>query len=238
MLSAPLTLALLLLAAVIARRTAQLHADLDDNALMARFQDGDHAAFEALVRRHERPLLNFIHRRTADRERAQELTQELFLRVVRHRTTWRPEARVTTWLYTMARNLCVDESRRQFHRRASSLDEPVNDDANAATAVDRVHDTAASSPGVAIDRAAFREHLERCIQLLPDDQREVFLLRHVDGMRFTEIAEVQQASENTVKSRMRYALRTLREHLADWQDAAFDSDEQGEVNRDNARRHV
>jgi RNA polymerase sigma-70 factor (ECF subfamily) len=169
---------------------------------MLRFQRGDARAFEVLVRRHRTPVFSFLLRLTGDRGRAEDLCQETFLKVVRASAEWAPRARFQTWLYAIARNQAVDEARRQAFRRAEPLEAAV----------------AAASPDPAPDAGAeatlLRPKLEAALAALPEEQREVFLLREYAGLRFAEIAGVTGVPENTVKSRMRYALEALREKLA------------------------
>jgi RNA polymerase sigma-70 factor (ECF subfamily) len=178
--------------------------DESDEKLMRRFQGGDARAFETLVRRHRTPLFSFLLRLTGDRGRAEDLCQDALLKAVRASAEWEPRARVQTWLYAIARNLAVDEARRQAFRRADPLDEGP---AAAAASDDPAPDRAA-------DAALLRPKLEAALAALPEEQREVFLLREYAGLRFHEIAEVTATPENTVKSRMRYALEGLRERLA------------------------
>jgi len=183
--------------------------DESDERLMLRFKAGDARAFEVLVRRHRTPVFSFLVRLTGDRARAEDLTQEAFLKVVKASAAWEERARFTTWLFAIARNLAVDESRRQAFRRAEPL-EPVRPD-------ERRRDEAAAEdppPDRAADAAMIRPKLEAALQALPPEQREVFLLREYSGLKFAEIAEVTGTPENTVKSRMRYALEALRAELA------------------------
>lgn len=204
-----------------------VHArDDEDTQLFLAFQKGDHAAFETLFKRHERGVVSFIYRHIRDRERAQELGQETFMRAIRNVEGWRPEARFRTWLFTIARNLCADEARRMRHRQSKSLDEPsIADDESSVSAVEKIQDLSARSPAQEPVRAEFRERLHALLQELPEAQRDVFLLRHFEGLRFTEIAEMQGISENTVKSRMRYALQTLRTALADYEGVSLDDED-------------
>ena len=178
--------------------------DESDERLMLRFQRGDARAFEALVRRHRTPLFSFLLRLTGDRGRAEDLCQETLLKAVRASAEWEPRARVQTWLYAIARNLAVDEARRQSFRRA----EPLEGGAAASAAAED------PAPDRAADAALLRPKLEAALAALPGEQREVFLLREYAGLKFHEIAEVTGTPENTVKSRMRYALEALRERLA------------------------
>lgn len=184
-----------------------MQADESDERLMLRFQGGDARAFEALVGRHRSPVFSFLVRLTADRARAEDLCQEVFLKVVKASRTWEERARFRTWLYAIARNLAVDEARRAAFRRAEPLDAPGLAGAAGYPADD-------PAPDAAAEAALLRPKLEAALAALPDEQREVFLLREYAGLRFAEIADVTGTPENTVKSRMRYALEGLREALA------------------------
>lgn len=211
---------------------------LADEALMERYAAGDAVAFEVLFARHERGVLSFVFRSVRHRERAEELTQDVFLRVVRNASKYRPNAKFTTWLYTIARNACIDESRRASKRRHASLDASLDDEGGGATFKDRVVDLAAASGAGEISRAQFREALAEGLDALPDEQREVFVLRHVEGLKFVDIAEMTGVSENTVKSRMRYAMQALRGYVASFEGHSFDDDDLDEVGDRDARRQV
>ena len=174
-----------------------------DERLMLRFQKGEVRAFEELVRRHRAPVFSFLLRLTGDRGRAEDLCQETFLRVVRAADGWEPRALFRTWLYAVARNQAQDEARRKAFRRT----DPEADPAGTAAASDD------PGPEEAAAGALRRPKLEAALASLPAEQREVFLLREHAGLRFPEIAEVTGVPENTVKSRMRYALEALRERL-------------------------
>ena len=170
-----------------------------------------------LVGRYQKPLFTFLVRMSGDRARAEDLLQEAFLRMIEHADTFEGSARLKTWLYRIARNLCIDEMRRQKHRRHASLDaEQASDE---RTLHDRI---AASAPHA--DRQAVSSQLNQsmlaAIGALPEDQREVFLLRQVHALQFKEIAEITAVSENTVKSRMRYALERLQGALSEYRDYA------------------
>ncbi len=174
---------------------------------MLRFKAGDARAFEVLVRRHRTPVFSFLLRLTGDRGRAEDLCQETFLKVVKASAGWEERARFTTWLFSIARNLAVDEARRMSFRRAEPL-EPAGPGRRDETAAEDL------PPDRAADASLVRPKLEAALQALPPEQREVFLLREYSGLRFAEIAEVTATPENTVKSRMRYALEALRTELA------------------------
>ena len=187
-----------------------------DAELMLAFRRGDARAFETLVQRHQRGIYNFILRSVRDRSRTEELLQEVFLRVVRAKDRYERTAKFTTWIYAIARNLCVDESRRARFRDHKSLDakRPGRDGEEGGNLLSRM--PAADVPtDEAAEAPTLRRRMKAAIEALPDDQREVFLLRQLSGLSFREIGETLGVPENTVKSRMRYALEKLRENLGD-----------------------
>jgi RNA polymerase sigma-70 factor (ECF subfamily) len=187
---------------------------------MIRFQSGDRSAFTLLVRRHQTPLYNFALRQLRSGPLAEEVVQDAFVRVVHNAAEFKHEARFSTWLYTIARNLCIDQMRKRALRRHPSLDEPKRaEEADGPTLGDQTADARAN-----VERAAgsteIRERVVAAIDTLPDDQREVFLMREVSNLPFKEIAEIVGVSENTVKSRMRYALERLQAALSEFEEYA------------------
>jgi RNA polymerase sigma-70 factor (ECF subfamily) len=193
---------------------------MTDEALMAAYQKGDLGAFAELVARHERRLWNFLRRFVRNPTTAEDLLQEVFLRVIKAAPEWQPTAKVTTWMYTIARNLCTDHARRAVSRDAVSLDgSGRTEDSGARPLMDRI-----AAPGLGTDREALGKELAERIDLavaaLPLEQREVFLMREVMEMPFAEIAAAVGASEPTVKSRMRYALERLRLALDEFREVA------------------
>ncbi|MFT4702403.1 MAG: RNA polymerase sigma-70 factor (ECF subfamily) [Bradymonadia bacterium] len=202
--------------------------ELEDHALLARYVAGDAAAFEVVFDRHERSVFRFVLRSTGDTERAAEITQDAFMKVVSHAKSYKPTAKFRTWLFAIVRNLCIDEARKNKRRRTLSLDAPVADGAGE-TFVDRLLDANASGGTSEIEKKAFLAHLQEGLAALPDEQREVFLLSQVEGLRFVEIARILEISDNTVKSRMRYALATLRGYLASFEGTSFSEVARDEV---------
>ena len=194
-----------------------------DEALLTRYAAGDTAAFAALVRRHEAGVYNFVLRQVRSPAAAEDIVQDVFVRVVQSVGEFRGQSRFSTWCFTIARNLCIDHGRKNALRRHPSLDQPLGskDDAEGATLGER---TADAHPRAAVDRSAIGDQLlqqiTQAVDDLPDDQREVFLLREVGNVPFKEIAEITGVPENTVKSRMRYALERLQRALAEYEDYA------------------
>ena len=195
-------------------------SDQTDEQLMQAYREGNPAAFELLLARHERKVWHFLRRSVGDATLAEDLLQEVFLRVIRAGAEWKGEAKFTTWMYAIARNLCVDHARRAVHRDARSLDAPTRPDDDAhETLHDRLADDGRDAEGLTSD-AEVRARIDAAVADLPPDQREVFLLREVMDMPFAEIGAVVGAPEPTVKSRMRYALERLQDALAEYEDYA------------------
>lgn len=196
---------------------------ISDEELLRRFSDGDAEAFELLMSRYERPLYNFILRSVRRRDLADELLQDVFMKVVQRSADFKGSSKLSTWLYTIARNLCIDHSRKMVFRRHKSLDSPSRpgEDEEGPTLLDR---TADGSLGA--DRQAIANDLSvritAAVEDLPEEQREVFLMRQLQGMAFKDIAEVIGVPENTVKSRMRYALERLQRALEEYRDYVAD----------------
>ena len=184
--------------------------EISDESLLAAYCSGDLAAFGELVRRYERPLFSFIARQISDVVMAEDLLQEVFVRVVKRAATFRHESKFSTWAYTIARNLCIDAARRGKHRKTLSLDQQ-GEDAPAMQSI--------CGNGIGVEREvtsrALQLRLEQAVASLSAEQREVFLMRENAGLAFKEIAAVVGCPENTVKSRMRYALEHLRRVLDD-----------------------
>ncbi len=189
--------------------------DAEDVRLMKAFQKGDSRAFEQLLKRHKKPIYNFCLRMLGQQNLAEDAMQEVFLKVVRSAPRWQQNARFTTWLYAIARNHCIDTLRKESHRKTASLDEPLRKrEDSSSTLGDRVQDQDAVTPDRGAESRRMRSTLVAAVASLSDEQREVFLMREHGGMPFKEIAQIVGVSENTAKSRMRYALENLRGFLA------------------------
>jgi RNA polymerase sigma-70 factor, ECF subfamily len=193
--------------------------DEADELLMVAYQKGDVRAFEVLLTRHRRPVFNFILRFVGSRETAEDLMQETFLRVIKGAEAYQRQAKFTTWLYTIARNLCVDQSRRAKHRKAQSLDAPMNSSAESGTLLDVLPSSSMASDRKAVNRQ-LHMRMHEALARLSEEQREVFLMREFLDLPFKEIADIVGVPENTVKSRMRYALEKLRLELDEYKDLA------------------
>lgn len=178
---------------------------LSDEEAMARVQrDGDHRAFGLIVCRWEGAILRLCTRMTGDAHRGEDLTQEAFTRLYSQAASYRHGARVSTFLWRLAVNLCLDELRKAKQRIGSIQDEENAGDAPVA---------ALPSPLTATLHAERAEQVREALARLPDHYRAVVVLRHYEGLKFREIAEVLGIPEGTVKSRMAEALERLAKTL-------------------------
>ncbi len=197
--------------------------EVTDEVLMMRFQSGDRTAFGSLVTKHKKPIFNFVLRLVRSPSAAEDLVQDVFVKVVQSAVDFKHESKFSTWAYTIARNICIDHLRKMALRQHPSLDQPRGDagGGEGPTLLDRTADT---RPGAAVERtvigAELGQRIARCVEALPQEQREVFLLREIADLPFKDIAGITGVPENTVKSRMRYALERLQEGLAEYEDYA------------------
>jgi len=185
-----------------------------DEDLMLAYARGSHAAFERLYARHRGGTYRYLLRHTGDVAGAEEMHQDLWMKVVRAADGYRPDARFATWLYTLARNRLVDHWRSRRGAHLTSLeDEGVAAAVEAATG----DGPAAADPlAIAIERQAGRR-LVSALSGVPPAQRDAFLLHVEGGLTLSEIAALNGASVETVKSRLRYAYGKLRAALEDLQ---------------------
>lgn len=176
-----------------------------DEALMLAYQRGDAQAFTTLYQRHRARLFTFLVRETGRPDVAEDLYQELWIKVVRSRERYTVQAKFTTWLFTVAHNCLMD-----FYRRSNRLakHEETVDELPDAPSCER------ESPEALLENDIRAEHILRCLGTVPDIQREAFLLKEEGGLSLQEIAEVTGAGFETVKSRLRYAMKRLRDCLA------------------------
>ena len=174
-----------------------------DEELMLGYADGDVGAFQQLYSRHRGPLFRHMARRVRDTSLAEELFQDVWQRVIAARQRWRPDAKFSTWLYQVAHNRIADHWRAKSHRP----DAP--DDADDLAA--RIPDP--ETPERTLSAFEERRRLQRALEELPDEQREVVLLRLEQELSLEEIGEITGVGRETVKSRLRYAMDKLRARL-------------------------
>jgi RNA polymerase sigma-70 factor (ECF subfamily) len=195
-------------------RAAGDFGQMDDATIMLELRAGNMAGFDYLIQKYRKPIIHFMYRMVHNQAVAEELAQEVFLRVYRSRETYRAEARFSTWLYRIATNLGVNHARDTRHERAAStiyLDEA---DAETGTTPD-VADTTPSAEANLLRRErlnAIRQH----VLALPERQRMAVLMHKYEGMDYKEIGDVLKLSESATKSLLFRAYQTLREKLKDF----------------------
>ncbi len=185
-----------------------------DAAVMLRVAAGDEASFNFLVEKYHRPMIHFLFRMVRNQAVAEELAQEVFLRVYRARDSYRAEARFTTWLYRIATNLAVNHARDTRHERAAQtvyLDAP---DEETGTTPDLADDDPTVEQRMLREErmAAIRSH----VMALPERQRMAVLMHKYQGMDYRQIGEVLKLSESATKSLLFRAYQTLRDKLKDF----------------------
>lgn len=183
-------------------------ADDPDVALMARVADGDHAAFRQLVERHQHAVVGTIAKMLGDPVEAEDLAQLVFLRVWKSARRYQPTAKFTTWLFTVARNLVFNETRRRSRKRELSLEEREEAGAGHAEA------SPAARPDQELLETELRAAVDKAIAALPENQRLAVVLRRYEDMPYEEIAVVLKTTVPSVKSLLFRARETLRQHLA------------------------
>jgi RNA polymerase sigma-70 factor, ECF subfamily len=184
-----------------------------DVQLMLDVKAGDELSFELLLHRYRTPLVHFLYRMVCDQATAEDLAQEVFLRVYRARTQYEPSAKFTTWMFRIATNLALNAKRDGRYRQLeASIDEPGETDQEPRPSVE-VADTQSGieSELIARDRTAM---IRRAIEALPEKQRAAVLLHKYQEMGYDEIAKILQCSESALKSLLFRAYETLRTELA------------------------
>jgi RNA polymerase sigma-70 factor (ECF subfamily) len=190
-------------------RLSSLHTLSDEQAMQRVQAQGDEAAFAGLVQRWELPLQRLCTRMTGDEHLGQDLAQETFTRVYVRREAYNGRSKFSTWLWRIALNLCHDELRRRKRRGNVSEIDSGGVDAVLAEAADET----LPAPDVATQQLEVALLVQHALQRLPEAYRAVLVLRHYEGLKFREIAEVLDIPEGTVKSRMTEALDQLHRLL-------------------------
>ncbi len=177
--------------------------DLDDSQVVARHLAGDGLAFEELVDRYQRRLLNFVYRTIGDRERGEDLVQEVFIRVHRHLHRFDQTKKFSTWIYTIASNLAKNELRNRS-RNPLVLFQTIKKNWEADHRPLQWEDST-YSPDDLFRKRQLREQVEKAVTELPEHHRVVFVLREMDGKTYEEISDITGVTLGTVKSRLNRA---------------------------------
>ncbi len=203
-----------------AQQGAQIHnsgvdwAQLSDAEIMLRVREGDDSGFSILIEKYRKQIVHFMFRMSRNQAVAEELAQEVFLRVYRSRQTYRAEAKFSTWLYRIATNLGVNHARDTKYERTAQnvyLDQP---DPETGTSPDVADSTLSVEQELVRDERmqAIRKH----VMALPERQRSAVLMHKYQEMDYKEIGEILKLSESATKSLLFRAYQTLRENLKDF----------------------
>ncbi len=180
------------------------YATYGDEDLMRFFIKGDQKAFAQIYDRYESFMVNFFYKKLwSDREKAEDFTHDIFTKIIDKPTAYDPERSFKTWLFSVANNMCKNEYKKQEIRKPTGYDLP-----EGATIQDQTQ-----LPDREVDKNNFNAELARELGKLNEIHREVFLLRHHEGLSLIEIAETLGINEGTVKSRLHLATKTLASKL-------------------------
>ena len=185
---------------------------LDDSAVVGVFLEGEERAFEELVERYQARLLNFVYRTIGDREKAEDLVQEVFIRVYRHLHRFDRSKKFSTWIYTIASNLAKNELRNRS-RNPLVLFQGIKKQWQEDERPLQFEDTT-SRPDDLYRKRHLRELVEQTVEQLPEHHRQVFVLRELEGKSYEEIAEITSCNLGTVKSRLNRARNSFAEIIA------------------------
>ncbi len=194
--------------------------DAEDKRLMTALAAGDDLALNRLIERWQAPLRQFVHRYVQHEADTEDLLQDTFVRVYRHRARYAPKGRFSTWLFTIAVNLCRNHAAKMQRRRTISLDAPApSADAShdrATTGLAREPASAEVDPAVAVVASERATAVREAIAGLPEDLRTAVLLFEYQDMSHAEIAAIAGATPKAIETRLYRARAMLRERLARW----------------------
>lgn len=183
--------------------------DSVDVALMEKVARGDEKAFRQLIERHQHAVIGTVARMLSDPHEAEDIAQQVFVRVWKAAAKWKPEAKFTTYLFTIARNLVFNESRRRSRKKEISLNQ--QEENNPAL----THADGCMQPDQRIEKRELHQSIDRAIAALPEQQRMAVVLRTFEGLDYEDIARALDTSVSSVKSLLFRARASLRESLSD-----------------------
>jgi len=179
---------------------------MDDNQLMLRVQQGDEDAFRRIVEAHQKPILNLCFRFVGNQQDAEEVAQDVFIHLYRSAATYRPTARLSTYLYRIAVNLSLNRIRDRKRKRLFSLDALKSDRRLEPTHPD-------GAPDLILERMELQAQIRKALDSLPESQRTAVVLKRFEGLSYEEIADVMRCSVSAVESLLHRAKVGLRTKL-------------------------
>jgi len=182
-----------------------------DAALMLRVSQGDTAAFTELVEKYKQPVMNLAYRTLRDATEAEDLAQNVFVQVFKSASRYKSTAKFSTWLFTIARNLCLNEIRRRSRHPAESLDAPHPDHEDQP--LHQFEDKKTFSPPESLLQGELAQNIDRALADLPENQRSAILLCRQEELSYEEIAEVLGCTVSATKSLIHRGRETLKERL-------------------------
>ncbi|HVV01942.1 MAG TPA: sigma-70 family RNA polymerase sigma factor [Verrucomicrobiae bacterium] len=182
-----------------------------DAALMLRVKQGDMEAFAALVEKYKQPVINLVYRMLRDLAEAEDIAQNVFIQVHRSAPRYKVSSKFSTWLFTIARNLCLNEVRRRARHPADSMDAPHP--ASDEQPWQQFEDSRTASPPQRLLHGELEKKIENALADLPENQREALLLCRQDELSYEEIADILGCSLSATKSLIHRARETLKSRL-------------------------
>ena len=187
-----------------------VHSD-PDAVLMLRVKHGDRAAFAELVDKYKLPVMNLVYRTLHDQAEAEDLAQNVFLQVYKSAKRYESRAKFSTWLFTIARNLCLNELRRRSRHPAESIEETHAE--NEDQPRQQYEDTSQPAPPEQLLQGELAKKIDEALAGLPENQRSALLLCRQDELSYEEIAEILDCSLSATKSLIHRGRETLKEKL-------------------------
>ncbi|HEV2330851.1 MAG TPA: sigma-70 family RNA polymerase sigma factor [Verrucomicrobiae bacterium] len=182
-----------------------------DAALMLRVKRGDRAAFAELVDKYKQRVMNFVYHRLRDEAEAEDLAQNVFLQVYKSRTRYKQTAKFSTWLFTIAHNLCLNELRRRSRHPAESLEETHTE--NEEQPPRQIEDKSQVAAPDHVLRGELSQKIQEALDELPENQRSAILLCREEELSYEQIAKVLRCSLSATKSLIHRGRETLKEKL-------------------------
>jgi RNA polymerase sigma-70 factor (ECF subfamily) len=178
--------------------------------LLEKAKNGDVEAFESLVESYQKKAFNIAYRMIGNYDDASDLTQEAFIRIYKSISNFKEQSSLSTWIYRIITNVCLDELRRRKNRNIVSIDEGIKLDDSE---VKRQIESGAPTPEEMAERNEMKKVVAEAIKTLSDEHRTVILLRDIQGFSYEEIARIVECPEGTVKSRINRARQALKDIL-------------------------